>query len=158
MKVTLTGMEIWLAKQCATMRHSESIASGRKDAHGFDGSVKDGWLAHYNGAGGEIASARTMNRFWVPNVNRFKAPDLEPNIQVKTRSRDDYDLLIRPDDNPAHVFVLVTGSVPHFTVHGWIEGRDGMRDEWKKEHGGRPAAWFVPQRALWPISVLSEAA
>lgn len=75
-------------------------------------------------------------------------------LQIRTRDKPDYDLLIRPDASPDDVYVLVTGRAPRFNVVGWIVARDAMRPEWSQTYGSRPAAYFVPQEALHDMDAL----
>lgn len=145
--ITLTNREMAMGADCGLMRNIAALIDQREDAHGFD-DADGGWNVHIEGACGEIAVAKALGRFWSPSVNTFAAPDIGHDIQVRTRSRHDYDLLIRPKDKPQHLFVLVTGRAPSFMVRGYILCSDARRDEWMQEYGGRPSAWFVPQKQL----------
>jgi len=152
MKVLLTKQEVFMAAMCGVMRNFGSMFRGLKANHGYSG---DYWGIHIEGAAGEFAAAKALGVFWSPTVNSYKSADIAPNIQVRTRSKSDYDLIIREDDNPDHAYVLVVGQSPEFEVIGWIWGRDGKRPEWIKTYGGRPPAWFVPQDKLRPLSELT---
>jgi hypothetical protein len=71
---------------------------------------------------------------------------------VRTRSRTDYDLIVRESDDPDQRYILVVGVAPQFDVVGWIVASDArLHPEWRQSHGGREEAWFVPQLALNPI-------
>lgn len=121
--------------------------SKRQDRHGL-GADMDGLTKHVMGAAGEIAVAKAMGLFWGGDVCTFKAPDIGNHIQVRTRSRHDWDLIVRPEDDDDAVFVLVTGSIADLHVRGWISGREAKKDRWLQQYGGRPCAYFVPQSAL----------
>lgn len=133
---------------------------GLPDAHGYNG--EDGLSFHIEGARGEIAFGKASGRYWSPSVNTFSLPDffaedLKLGIQVRRRSREDYELLVRPVDfqkNPTHAYVHITGAEHRFTLRGYRICRDCARDEWKQAHGGRPPAWFVPNKDLWPVTDL----
>lgn len=153
--VTLTNAEVMVAGQVAVMRQVAAQQKGLQDKHGF---VGDPWQAHVEGACGEMAAAKAMGVYWSPTVNTFKSGFDVGNWQVRTRSRHDYDLLIRDGDDPSQNYILVTGACPSYRVHGWITGQAARRPEWRQTHGGRPAAWFVPQNALHPIDARAEAA
>lgn len=127
-------------------RQLEALSQGRPDRHGYDGA--DGWTVHVEGACGELAVAKLLNRYWAGTLNTFKEGGDVGNIQVRTRSRENYDLIVRTDDRDEDVFVLVVGRAPKYRVVGWIRGKDAKRAEWSQTHGGRPAAFFVPQHAL----------
>lgn len=150
--VRLTLAEMEQASILGCRRQIESLSKGRKDQHGFSG--EDGWTVHIEGAGGELAVAKVLGIYPVFGLNTFHAADLARNIQVRTRSRDDYDLLVRPNDADDAIFVLVTGRIPNFEVRGWILGRDAKREDWLADHGGRPPAYFVKAKHLRDISTL----
>lgn len=120
----------------------------RPDRHGYKGA---GWSEHIEGACGEAAVAKVLNRFWNGSVDTFATGGDVGDIQVRTRSSHDYELLVRPDDRDSDVFILVTGRAPTFRVIGYIWGRDAKRPEWLQTHGSRPAAYFVPHAFLTPI-------
>ena len=146
-EITLQPHEIATAAWVGVRRHIASKQRGLRDKHGFTG---DGYGIHVEGAGGEMAAAKALNMYWDGSVNVFKRPDLT-GIQVRTRSSHDYELIVRHDDNPDDTFVLVTGQMPNYRVHGWVRGRDAMQKALLKTHGNRPAAYFVPQFMLHPI-------
>jgi hypothetical protein len=78
-----------------------------------------------------------------------------PGIDVKTRSRHCYDLIVQKNESPEKKFVLVTIQDKKTVIHGWIRGKDAMKKEyWSDPAGGRPA-YFVPKTALMPMSALN---
>lgn len=147
-KVKLTSYEVAMAEFIGTRRHNEAIAQGRRDTAGFKG---DGLEIHKQGASGETAFAKSMNFYYSGSVNTYKTGGDVGRIQVRTRSKHDYDLLIRSNDKDDDIFVLVTGLSPNFLVHGYILGVDAKRQEYLQDHGNRPPAYFVPQYKLLPI-------
>lgn len=156
-EVILTQREMMLGAQCGVMRNIASMMAGHEPANGFDEEKgDDAWNVHIEGACGEVAAAKILNRFWSPTVNTFSAADIGKNLQVRTRSRHDYELYIRPKtstyrgDNPDNCFVLLTGKAPRYIIRGYMLARDAMKEEWSQTHGGRPAAWFVPTKHLLP--------
>jgi len=149
--VSLSPFEMMLASQVGMRRQIEAIQKGLPDRHGYDG---DGWNVHIEGAGGEMAVAKALNRYWNGSFNTFQAGGDVGSLQVRTRSREDYDLLVRESDRDDDIFVLVTGKIPRFVVWGWLYGRQAKQPEWRKDYGGRPAAYFIPKEGLNPISHL----
>lgn len=150
----LTQIEAFIASQVGSMRNTKSLAQGNQDAFGLSAD-KDGWGLHIEGAAGEMAAAKALNIYWAGTINTFKkGGDLGARIQIRTRSRRDYELLVRPADRDEDIFVLVTGKSPHFEVHGWITGRDAKQADYLKTHGGRDPAYFVPHRALGRLDEL----
>lgn len=150
--VTLTPFELWLASGVGIRRHIEALRKGSRDTFG----AKQSWDLHVEGACGECAAAKAIGRYWNGSVNTYHDGGDIGAIQVRTRSEDTYDLIIRDNDPDGALFVLVTGRAPQYCVRGYIRGRDGKRAEWRKTYGGRDAAFFVPQSALQPIERISE--
>lgn len=133
-------------------RQISSLRKGLKDSYGFKG---DGWGAHIEGDCGELAAAKALNRYWGGSVDTFKrGGDVGP-IQVRTRSKPHYELIVREDDPDDAIFVLLTGSCPTYEVVGTIKGSEAKQPEWLKTHGGRPPAYFVPHEALNGREVLT---
>ena len=147
--VTLTWHEAAMASHVGWMRQLAAIKAGKQDCHGYDG---EGWSEHIEGACGEMAVAKFLGVYWDGSVNTWKANDL-PGLQIRTRSRHDYDLIVRPGDDDQAVWVLVTGRCPEYRVHGWITGSEAKRAEWLRNYGGRPAAYFVP---AWQLRGIEE--
>ena len=152
-EVTLSADDLALAVAYGGGRQLHAVASGRGDSHGFTG---DGWGAHIEGAAGEIAVARFMGwADWTPTIDTYQTErDLPLDIEVTTRRRHDYELIVRPRMAIESNHVLVTGVAPRFWVRGWMPSRLARRPEWWAAHGGRPGAYFVPTGALYPMDLL----
>lgn len=144
-QVVLNAFEMFSAASVGVKRQIEALARNLPDRHGYSGS---GWGIHIEGACGEMAVAKALGMYWGGSVNTFKASGDVGKLEVRTRSSDDYELLVRKDDADDATYILVTGTAPRYTVHGWLRGRDAKRSEWLNTHGGREAAYFVPQQAL----------
>jgi hypothetical protein len=130
-------------------RHAEALARGLPDRHG----AKQSWDLHIEGAMGEAAAAKALDRYLSPTSLTFRSRADVGEVEVRTRGfdkdgRDTYELIVRKDDKDDARFILVTGRAPKFDVHGFILGRDAKRPEWLKGHGGREQAYFVPRSAL----------
>lgn len=83
-------------------------------------------------------------------------PDLPGDIEVKTRSRHSYDLIVQRDERPDKKLVLVTIQSGQVFIHGWCVAGDVMKQEyWSDPAGGRPA-YFVPKRVLRDVSELKS--
>ena len=151
--VSLSWHEAAMASHVGWMRQLASIRAGLIPGAGYTG---EGWSEHCEGACGECALAKFLCLYWDGSVNTFRQRGDLPGLEVRTRSRHDYELIVRPNDDDAARFVLLTGRCPTYRVRGWIVGKDAKRDEWIQTHGGRPAAYFVPARALRPMSELEQ--
>jgi hypothetical protein len=149
--VTLTDYELRLAAFVGQTRNAEAIALGLRDTAGFTGGHAHGLQLHILGAAGELAFAKACDRYWGGSTGTFRTEGDVGSIEVRTRSRDDYDLLVRANDKPDSFYVLVTGAMPTFKVWGYITGADAKRPEWAQTYGNRPPAFFVPKAALTPI-------
>jgi hypothetical protein len=147
--VTLTPPEMSMAAQVGCARHIEALRLSLKDKHGAQ--EHDGWQLHIEGACGELALAKCLGVHWEGTVNTFKRGGDVGTMQVRTRSKHDYELIVRKDDDTKAMYWLVTGTCPDYRIHGFIRGYDAQRAEWWFRHGGREGAWFVPQNQLKPV-------
>jgi hypothetical protein len=77
-----------------------------------------------------------------------------PGIDIKTRSKHCYDLIVQKNEDPRKKFVLVTIEKQKTLIHGWCYGEEAMQEQyWADPARGRPA-YFVPKEALKPIESL----
>lgn len=114
---------------------------------------------HRIGCVGEMAVAKFLGA--EDSVFLDEAPvrgssDLPGNIDVKTRAKHGYDLLVQLDDDPNKVFFLVTYDGQTIQLCGWIKGMYAMSKKWVREYvRGRPC-YSVPQKALNHPETLPE--
>jgi hypothetical protein len=149
--VSLEWYELSRAALVGVSRNVEALRMGCHNRM----PINDEWSIHVLGASGECAFAKATNRYWSGGVNTFKATaDIGGSIEIRTRSKHIYDLIVRDDDGNDSVFVLVTGGPKDFVVHGWMRGGDAKRPEFLANHGNHGAAYFVPKGALRPLSEL----
>ena len=135
----------------------------RKGLKGRNGGPADGnkaLLFHKLGAAGELAVADYLHlrEFLYQETEAKRGSfDLPPNIDVKTRSRHDYDLICQLDEKPGKTLVLVTIQNKITLLHGWIKSEDAMQEQWNKDPAhGRPA-YFVPSSELHSLVDLRHA-
>ena len=146
MMIKLTPCEMMLGATIGIHRHMAAINRNLQDRHGFEG---DGWGIHIEGACGEIAAARALGVYYGGSINSFRTGFDIGGYQVRTRSRRDYDLIIRDNDDLNQSYILVLGVAPNFEVVGFLPGIAVSRHpEWRKTYGGREECWFVPQSEL----------
>ena len=115
---------------------------------------------HLLGAAGEmaVASHLGMKDFLYQETEAKRGSDDLPGIDIKTRSKHSYDLIVQRSENPEKKFVLVTIEDKTTLIHGWCYGHEAMREQyWADPARGRPA-YFVPKEALKPLSSLQDAA
>lgn len=111
---------------------------------------------HLLGAAGEMAVASFLglkHELYKETEAKRGSDDL-PGIDVKTRSRHSYDLIVQAKEDPSKKFVLVTIEKQRTLIHGWCYGEEAMEEKyWADYAGGRPA-YFVPQSQLRPMKEL----
>ncbi len=111
---------------------------------------------HLLGAAGEVAVASYLGlkEHLFKETNAKRDSDDLPGIDVKTRSKASYDLIVQRQSDPNRKFVLVTIENRQTLLHGWCYGHEGMKEiYWADPARGRPA-YFVPQSALRPMETL----
>jgi hypothetical protein len=113
---------------------------------------------HLLGAAGEmaVASHLGMKHLLYKETQAKRGSDDLPGMDIKTRSKHSYDLIVQKNEDPRKKFVLVTIQDKITLIHGWCYGRDAMKEEfWADPARGRPA-YFVPKEALAPIDSLND--
>jgi hypothetical protein len=148
--VTLDPTEIFYAGMVGVQRQVEALRFGSADAHGYSGEHP--WQVHVEGALGECAFAKASGQYWGRTVNTFKVGGDVGRLQVRTRSKSHYDLLIREDDRDDDWFVLVTGQAPTYVIRGGCFGRFAKQEKYRQAYGAREPAYFVPQKDLTPFN------
>ena len=138
---------------------------GVNEAKGLRGRNGGAWKGskaldiHLLGAAGEMAVASYLGmkeHLYKETEAKRGSDDLPGDIDVKTRSKHSYDLIVQKNEDPSKKFVLVTIEDKTTLVHGWCYGREAMKEEyWADPARGRPA-YFVPKEALSPIDSLKE--
>lgn len=151
-KVCLSYEQLIEASEVGCLRHIESITRGLTDKHGAN--PDRGWQYHVEGACGEKAFAVATNRHWSKSVNTFKSQGDVEGIEVRTRSRADYELIVRPNDPSGSTYVLVLGLAPYYQVMGWIGGAEAKMLPLRSFDSNRPPVHFVPRSLLYPIDDL----
>lgn len=151
-QVKLEWYEVQMAAEVGVRRHVEALRNDLPDRYG----ASDGaWNLHIEGACGEMTFAKVADLFWDGSVNTFDKGGDVGVIQVRTRSKPHYELIVRTKDRDEDTFVLVTGTSPVYEVHGYMTGAEAKaHDEWRQTHGGRTRSWFVPQEELYDIDDL----
>jgi len=146
-----------LAMEEGIRRQSVNEAKGLRGRNNGPGFGVKALEVHLLGAAGEMAVASYMGlkkHLYAEKEARRGSDDLPGGIDVKTRSKHRYDLLVQRNEDPDRKFVLVTIQDQKTLIHGWAFGRDCMKEEfWADPARGRPA-YFVPQQHLKPMEDL----
>jgi len=109
------------------------------------------WDIDIEGACGELAAALALGLEWRGDVDTYKKPDLDHNIQVRTTQGNPARLRMSPRDSPNERFVLVVGVHPRYEVVGWIDGNQ-FRE--KKYWHAERKVWYIPYELLNSLSEL----
>ena len=135
---------------------------GTNEAQGLRGRNGGAWKGskaldiHLLGAAGEVAVASYlgMKEHLFKETEARRGSDDLPGIDVKTRSKASYDLIVQKREDPKKKFVLVTIENQQTLLHGWCYGEEAMQEQyWADPARGRPA-YFVPKVALHSIGSL----
>jgi hypothetical protein len=131
-----------------------------KGLRGRNGGAWQGSKAldiHLLGAAGEMAVASFLSmkeHLYQETEARRGSDDLPGGIDVKTRSKTCYDLIVQKQENPEKRFVLVTIESQKTLLHGWCYGHEAMQERfWADPARGRPA-YFVGKEHLRPMETL----
>jgi hypothetical protein len=152
-EVELTHREWAKAAMHGCDRQIDGLIRGRVSTQtGSHLQPTDGWFWNVNGASGEACVAKWLGVPWDGCFGDLKASDVA-DLEVRTRPKHDYDLLVFDHDKDDRVYILVTGTGPRWRINGFILGRKGKNPEWMHaEPGGKPngraPAYWVPQSAL----------
>ena len=129
---------------------------GVNEARGLRGRNGGAWKGskaldiHLLGAAGEVAVASYLGlkeHLFKETEARRGSDDL-PGIDVKTRSKASYDLIVQKREDPKKVFVMVTIENQQTLLHGWCYGHEAMQEQyWADPARGRPA-YFFPKEKL----------
>jgi hypothetical protein len=127
-------------------RQISAVEKGLNNSFGYKGS---GWDIHIEGAAGELAYCKWAGIYFYPTIDTFKNGGDVGELQIRTRSEDSYDLIVREKDRDDDIFILVVGKIPKYRIVGWITGSNAKQKKWEKDYGNRNApAYFVPQSSL----------
>jgi len=111
---------------------------------------------HMLGAAGEmaVASYLEMKDHLYKETEARRGSDDLPGIDVKTRSKASYDLIVQKGEDSQRIFVLVTIERQRTLIWGWCYGHEAMQERfWADPARGRPA-YFVGKEHLHPMEDL----
>ena len=132
------------------------------EARGLRGRNGGAWKGskaldiHLLGAAGEmaVASYLGMKEHLFKETEARRGSDDLPGMDVKTRSKASYDLIVQKQEDPEKIFVLVTIENQQTLIHGWCYGKEAMQEQyWADPARGRPA-YFVGKEHLRPMETL----
>ena len=148
-----TEEERALAMQEGMRRQGVNAAKGLRGRNGGAWQGNKALGIHLLGAAGEMAvgSVLGLKKHLYKEVEAKRGSDDLPGIDVKTRSKHSYDLIVQKNEDPNKKFVLVTIEKGITLIHGWCWGREAMDEKfWADPARGRPA-YFMPKEHLHPM-------
>lgn len=122
---------------------------------GRNGGAETGGLAlryHLLGAAGEMAVASYLglkDSLYQEKQAVRDSCDLPFDIDVKTRSKHWYDLIVQLDDKPGKNYWLVTIENKKIMIQGWLPWDQCAKTEYVMTPNGRGKAYFIPQKHLY---------
>ena len=136
---------------------------GVNEAKGLRGRNGGAWKGskaldiHLLGAAGEVAVASYLglkeHLFRETEAKRGSC-DLPGNIDVKTRSKSAYDLIVQKGEDGQRIFVLVTIERQETLIWGWCYGYEALQERfWADPARGRPA-YFIGKEHLRSMETL----
>lgn len=153
--VSLLEFELWYSSNVGYARRVTSIASDIPETSASPGGPFGLLLDDIGGAQAEMALAKYLGVYWDASVGVGKRPDLPHEVQCRHTFYDSGKLVIRVRDKDREIYVLVTGRMDIFTLHGWMTaGEAKEHSEWVENPNQQGASWFVPQKYLHPMKEL----
>ena len=153
--VTLKPYQVLIASQVAIMRRTSNMVKNVKPKHGA--SNADGsWEMDILSCHAEMAAALYLNLYWDGAVNDFLARDVGGIVDVRSRTKEHYQLILHKSDPDETPFILAWTKANSSEVHlnGWIYAHEGKKNKfWADPAGGRPA-YFIPKDELHPMPEL----
>jgi hypothetical protein len=134
-----------------------------KGLRGRNGGAWQGSKAldiHLLGAAGEMAVASFLGmkeHLYQETEARRGSDDLPGGIDVKTRSKHSYDLIVQKQEDHRKKLVLVTIEKQQTLLWGWCRGEEAMQKQYWADHAGGRPAFFVPKERLHSLDTLSKA-
>lgn len=153
--IRLSEAQVERAETEALRRQERNMGLGLRGRNRAPATGDRALEMHRLGALGEVAVASHLgledHLFTQTDATRHSC-DLPGSIEVKTRSKHNYDLIVQRDERVDKKLVLVTIQNSVIRLHGWTYAGEVMKPEfWSDPAGGRPA-YFVPKSQLRSMS------
>jgi hypothetical protein len=154
--VVLTPTEFHHAVNCALLQITASELDKRNHTYTMKRD-RLGRLHHATiGAIGEIAFAKWMDRFFVPQINTFHGiPDCFEDVEVRASDKHT-SLITRDDDAPDRKYVKVMTNGNGARIIGWLYGHETRQDKWFINKENQRPCWMVPHNNLRTIATIKD--
>lgn len=162
-ELTLSPEQLARALAEANRRQEENERKGLQGRGRAPAKGEAALELHRLGCTGEVAVAVHLgleHRLFESKTARRGSTDLPGNLEIKTRKKHGYDLLLPLDEDPGKLVVLATCDRqvdPHkVKIVGWTYAGPVMLKQYIREFvRGRPC-YAVPNYLLKPMSTLDE--
>lgn len=154
MIVSLTPAELRIATWVGRQRFANAMANGRDpgSASHLRWPTPDNHIA---GATAEWATAIALNLSWRPTIGQIDQPDVGGFVQVRSTSRRDGSLIIKPGEGGPFVLAIILNEAV-VDVVGWFDAAEATRRYSLRRIPGCDDARYVPQSDLNPLMELSN--
>lgn len=151
--IQLTHSEIMQAAIVGVMRGVSAMKNNRLPRYGA--TDDNAWQISIQGAIGEFALAKALDRFWHNACGTPEAGDVG-DLEVRTISKPNHRLIVHPQDADDAPFFLIHVDGCQCEIKGWLYGSEAKQDQfWTDPGTGRPA-FFVPQHQLKTFGEFNE--
>lgn len=154
LKVTLNASEVKMVERVSEDRSKYDKKQGFKDYR--RAKKQSARFIETNGLGGEVAVCKLFNLF--PDLITNEVSDYDctlhdgTKVEVKTTQYPHGKLIARHTKSSADIYVLVTGTMPDYTVVGYVDAATVKAG--KTELNGK-TAYIVEQKDFVPIEKLN---
>lgn len=106
-----------------------------------------------NGIKYEMVVAKYFGFEYDGDIGKPGRFDVGGKYEVRGTKYINGHLILNPEDKDA-IYILVVGDGNEFDIVGWIDGKEGKKDEYWRTDTRYPC-YFVPQSALKNIELLT---
>lgn len=141
--VELNKDELTAAAAVGARRHISALGSENAS---FPEEGKN-WQQHIEGAAAELAVCKHRGHYWVGcgKTSRYDVPC----AQVRAIMQKNHSLILRERDESEDAYILVFARAPLYVLLGWLNGYEGMQDEYLTTNDKDPKPyWQIPQEIL----------
>lgn len=140
-----------------TLKRADSRIAGLRERFPRECSCS-GWGNDIEGAAAEIAFCKYYKLYWTVGLRTFHKADAGGIWAIRSTSMEKPKLKFyhvkngnKKPDNPDHNYVLITGKMPTFYIHGFIQGHEIIKrfadhPEWEISYDN--VALYVPKSEL----------
>lgn len=162
-EISLSPEQLARAVSEANRRQTENEEKGLRGRNRAPATGRAALELHLLGCTGEVAVAAFLGlegELFKERAARRGSTDLPGNLEIKTRKKYGYDLLLPLNEDPGKLVVLATCDRTvdpgHVRIVGWTYAGPVMDKKYVREFvRGRPC-YAVPARLLQPVETLKS--